>query len=48
MFDRAVDNYAHELEFVPDCCKTQNMCNKAVNTYPFTIRFVSEDSRNVS
>ena len=33
MCNEAVDNYAHALEFVPDCYKTQKMCNKAVNTF---------------
>ena len=30
MFNRAVDNCAHALEFVLECCKTQEMCDKAV------------------
>ena len=32
MCNKAVDNYAHALEFLPDCYNTQKMCNKAVNT----------------
>ena len=30
------------LEFVPECYKTQIMCDKAVDTYPSTIKFVPE------
>ena len=29
IFNKSVDNYAHALESVPDCYKTQKMCNKA-------------------
>ena len=29
MCDKAVDNYVHVLEFVPECYKTQEM-NKAI------------------
>ena len=32
MCNKAVDNYPHALEFVPECCKTQNV-HKAVDTY---------------
>ena len=32
-------NFPHVLEFVPECYKTKKMCNKAVNTYPSTIKF---------
>ena len=32
MCNQAVDNYADALEVVSDCYKTQEMCNKAVNT----------------
>ena len=28
MCDKAVDNYAHALEFVPECYNTQEMCDK--------------------
>ena len=38
MCNKAVDNYPHALEFVPKCYKTQNMCDKAVNIYPSTIK----------
>ena len=29
------------LEFVPECCKNQNMRDKAVNAYPSTIKIFS-------
>ena len=30
------------LEFVPECYKTQKMCDKAVDAYLFTIKFFPE------
>ena len=36
MCNKAVDNYAHALKFVPDQCKAQKMCIKAVDTHPST------------
>ena len=32
MCNKAVENYAQSFEFVPDCYKTQELCNKAINT----------------
>ena len=40
MCHKAVDNYVHGLEFVPDCFKTQKMCSGAVDTYPSTTQCV--------
>ena len=37
MCDKTVDNYSRALKCVPDCFKTQKLCDKAVNTYPSTI-----------
>ena len=40
--NKAGDNYFHALEFVSDCYKIQEKCNKAVNTsFSFcnTVRF---------
>ena len=42
MCNKAVHNYPHALEFVPECYKAQKVCDKAVNTYPSTIKFVPE------
>ena len=42
MYNKAVDNYAHALEFVPECYKTWEMWNKAANTFPSTIQFAPE------
>ena len=39
---KAVDNYHHTLELVPDYHQTQKMCNKAVDIYTSTIKFVYE------
>ena len=37
MFNKAVDNYPHALEFVLDYYKTQKSSDKAANTYPSKI-----------
>ena len=42
MCKKAVDNYSHVLEFVPECYKAQKICDKAVDTYSFRIKFVPE------
>ena len=42
MCNQTVDNYAHALEFVPDCYKTLKLCNKPVDTYPSGIQFVPD------
>ena len=45
MCDKAVDKHAQALEFVPDCCKAQEMWLKAHedgNTYPSIMQFVPE------
>ena len=31
MWNKVIDNYPHALEFVPECYKTQKVCDKAVN-----------------
>ena len=41
MCNKAVDNYPHALEFVPECFVTKKMYDRAINTYPSTIN-VSE------
>ena len=42
MCNKAIDNYPHTLEFVPQCYMTQGMCDKVVNTHSSTIEFVPE------
>ena len=42
MYNKANDNYRHALGFVLKCYSTQKLCDKAVNTYPSTIKFVPE------
>ena len=42
MYNKAINNYPHALEFVSKCYKSQKICDKAVNTYPSTTKFVSE------
>ena len=38
MCNKAVDNYPHALEFVPECYTTQKICDKAFNTYPSVLK----------
>ena len=40
MFYKAIDNYVHAVEFVPDFCNTQKMCKKAVDAYTSAMQFV--------
>ena len=40
MCDKAVDNYAHALQFVPNCYKIQKMCNKSVDTHASAMQFL--------
>ena len=47
MCDKAVDNYVHALQFVPDYYKAQKICNKAVNISRSSIQFVSECYKNL-
>ena len=42
MCNKAVDNYPHSLEFVPEFYKTQKMCDKAVEKHPTTIKYVPD------
>ena len=42
MCDKAVNNYAHVLEFVPESYKTHKMCDKAVDTYLSTTEYVHD------
>ena len=35
--DKAICNYAHASEFVPDCYKTQQMCERVVSTDRFML-----------
>ena len=41
MSNRAVDNYAQRLEFVPDCYKTQKMYNKPIDIYDSAIQLTN-------
>ena len=42
MCNKALDNYPHGLEFVPECYRTQKMRDKALNAHSSTIQFVHE------
>ena len=33
MYNRVVDNYVHTLEFVPNCYKTQKICDNPANIF---------------
>lgn len=43
MCDKAVDNHSRTLWFVPDGCKIQKICDKAVDIYPFAIQVVDSN-----
>ena len=50
MCDKAVITYPSTIQFVPECCKTQEAYDKAVNRCSFCICFYSslmQNSRNV-
>ena len=40
VYNKAIENYLHALEYVPECYKTHEICDKAVDAYPSTIEFV--------
>ena len=40
--NKAVDNYAHISQFVPDYYKTPKMYNKIVDTFPSALKVSSE------
>ena len=42
IYNKAVDNFLHALEFVPERYKSQKMCDKAVSSFPSTTEFVPE------
>ena len=42
MCDKAIYNYPHALQFVPDCSITQKMCDKNVNNYHSAIQFLPD------
>ena len=42
MCNKAVDNYPHALEFVPECFMAQEIWDKAVNTHSSTTEFIPE------
>ena len=42
MYDKAVDNYAHTLEFFLIAIRLKKMCNKEADTYASTKRSFSE------
>ena len=39
MCNKAIDNYPHTWEFVTECYKIQEICDKAVNTHSSAIFF---------
>ena len=40
MCNKTVDKFPSEIQFVPECFKTQEICNKAFNTCPFVFKSV--------
>ena len=45
MCNKAVDNYLHALEFVPERYMTQKVCDKDVDTRPPSIKYAHEDCK---
>ena len=43
MCDKGIYNNPHALKFVPDCYKTQEMCNKAVKRCFLAFIYIDED-----
>ena len=35
MCNQVFDDHVHALEFIPECYKIQEMCDKAVNEFSF-------------
>ena len=42
LYDTATDTYSSTIQFVPDEYKTQEICDKAVDTYPFVFDSVHD------
>ena len=42
MCDKAILENGSTLRSVPDCCKNQEICNKATDIYPHALEFVPE------
>ena len=42
MYDKSVHTYHSAIQFVPECYKTQEMCDKAVNRCYFTLIYVPD------
>ena len=42
MFNQSVDNYLDSLKNVPECFKTQDMCDKVANIHSPVIQVVIE------
>ena len=42
MRDKIILENGGTLKYVPDCCKNQEMCNKAVANYPHALECVPE------
>ena len=40
MCDKAVDTYPSTIKYVPECFMTQEMCDKAVNSFFYSILFL--------
>ena len=45
MYNKAVENYPHALEFFPECYETQKMCDKVVNRYFFVFDSIADKDK---
>ena len=42
MYDKAILENDGSLKSVPDCCKSQKLCDKAASNYPHALQSVSK------
>ena len=40
--DEAVDRYPSTVELVPECCKSQEMCHRAVHRWFFVFDYIPD------
>ena len=42
MYDKAILENDGSLKSLPDCCKSQKLCDKAASNYPHALKLVSD------
>ena len=46
MCKKAVDDYGHALELIPDCYKTQQFCEKSASKDRFMLKYYHDTYKN--